>query len=1099
MTSLTKCLILFLSLFMLTACDSSDSNRDDITSLALTPSNAYVNLNGTQTYTLVATYSDNSTATVTNVANWSSSDTAIATIDTGVAIGIDEGETLITTTINGISASANLYVANSLPESLILSNNSNFLITLAQEPITATLLNDNGTTEDISTDDDLIISIEENNCFSITTTEQKRIQAQQGEENCQATILGQYRNMTALSSQLAMTYIPTKITNIGLTPKTQRSPVGIETQYKVLIQHDNGEIYNATKDTNIRWSSSHPNVATINDTGYVESIAAGNTTITATFYDHSISTIHTVTTAQPQSIDLLPKEATIGNQASQAYTAIVTYTDNTTKDVTHNSSTTFQSSDKIVAIISNTDINKGVAKALSSGNTDISVMFSNLKANATLFVSSAQPEYVKVIPQNQILSKGDKQNYQAILVYDNGFTEDITDKANTSWQSKPAENTTVINGLVSAIEAGSAEIIVTYQTLDGSILQGSTTANINTASPSYITVTPQNLHLGLNAEQAYSASVTYSNGWTRDITTDPNLSWSVANGNIAFIDDTGTGTIITEGNTEVQATFRVDANTALTHTSPLFATNATPLKLSIINKNHELPTGTERQFYAELTFDDDTVIDVTNNPQLFWSSDNNIASIQQGTLKANSSGTATLTATYILDENTALSDTSSLTIVDATPYQLTLTADTQTVGLTSELQYRATLWYSEGMTADVTYHPNTYWQSSDPDIATIEQGYVNTFNAGNTNITAYYQFDNDTRIATSDTQLTVSSTSPSSLAISLSDDTTEALTSNIIDTNNDDHSRGTFIEQAYTAILTFDDNSTMDVTHSDKLAWFTDETQQTVAISFDNKAYTQTSGNTHINAFYQGSQSINLYDNSALTVNGSLPTNISITVDNELYEGNIIQLQAYAHYDNGTPSQNITQHASSYWSSSDNGTLTISNQTNAKGLAYGEAVGDDITITLTFLLPDQLEPLTTSITRSVLEDKISGYWITNVENEVYDKNKVNKTISMSTNSNSTLYAYLHFQSGIVRNVSDITQWCVSTQEESTEWCTTNGIATITQGETEYNQVTIETNTQTNTHDSPADIRARLPLEYIDVTPSDDLTHVYVTPLFLVVE
>jgi trimeric autotransporter adhesin len=58
----------------------------------------------------------------------------------------------------------------------------------------------------------------------------------------------------------------------------------------------------------------------------------------------------------------------------------------------------------------------------------------------------------------------------------------------------------------------------------------------------------------------------------------------------------------------------------------------------------------------------------------------------------------------------------------------------------STLQFRATVRYADGTIADVTDHPNTVWNTSDPSVATVSKtGLVTAVKEGLVDITADYK------------------------------------------------------------------------------------------------------------------------------------------------------------------------------------------------------------------------------------------------------------------------------------------------------------------------------------------------------------------------
>jgi len=82
-----------------------------VTSIAVTPANAVVAVNGLRRYVATATYSNNTTAVITTTATWTSSSTTTATVlPTGWATGVTPGTIVVTATSGGKSGSANLTV-----------------------------------------------------------------------------------------------------------------------------------------------------------------------------------------------------------------------------------------------------------------------------------------------------------------------------------------------------------------------------------------------------------------------------------------------------------------------------------------------------------------------------------------------------------------------------------------------------------------------------------------------------------------------------------------------------------------------------------------------------------------------------------------------------------------------------------------------------------------------------------------------------------------------------------------------------------------------------------------------------------------------------
>jgi hypothetical protein len=87
-----------------------------LVSLAVTPANASLVVNGTQAYTASGTYSDGSTQNLTASVTWSSTNTAAATITAaGVATGVTSGSTTIQAALGAITGSTGLTVTTTIP------------------------------------------------------------------------------------------------------------------------------------------------------------------------------------------------------------------------------------------------------------------------------------------------------------------------------------------------------------------------------------------------------------------------------------------------------------------------------------------------------------------------------------------------------------------------------------------------------------------------------------------------------------------------------------------------------------------------------------------------------------------------------------------------------------------------------------------------------------------------------------------------------------------------------------------------------------------------------------------------------------------------
>jgi Bacterial Ig-like domain (group 2) len=118
-----------------------------LSSIAVTPNPAAIEVGATQQFIATATYSDNSTKVVTSAATWKSANTGVATVNaTGLASGVAANSTTVTATFNGISSNAATLNVTAVA---ITPSPATFAVG-ATEQFTAKQNNPDGTTTDIT-------------------------------------------------------------------------------------------------------------------------------------------------------------------------------------------------------------------------------------------------------------------------------------------------------------------------------------------------------------------------------------------------------------------------------------------------------------------------------------------------------------------------------------------------------------------------------------------------------------------------------------------------------------------------------------------------------------------------------------------------------------------------------------------------------------------------------------------------------------------------------------------------------------------------------------------------------------------------------------
>lgn len=199
------------------------------------------------------------------------------------------------------------------------------------------------------------------------------------------TTIGATWNGVAGTTVLTVT--PATLRTIQVTPFAPTLPVGFNTRLTATgIYSDN-----STQDLTglATWTSSAPTVASVSTAmgsrGLVTPLSAGTATISATYAGVTGTTAVTVTSATLVSIEVAPATATVRRFASQAFTAIGTFSDMSRLEVT--TYVTWLSSTPSIADVSNAAGSQGVAKGLSTGMVSITAVRGNVTGRAALTVT----------------------------------------------------------------------------------------------------------------------------------------------------------------------------------------------------------------------------------------------------------------------------------------------------------------------------------------------------------------------------------------------------------------------------------------------------------------------------------------------------------------------------------------------------------------------------------------------------------------------------------------------------------------------------------------------------------------------------------------
>ncbi len=612
------------------------------------------------------------------------------------------------------------------------------------------------------------------------------------------------------------------------------------------------------------------------------------------------------------SIQVTGPGATLTVDQTQQMTAIGTYSNGTTKDLT--STATWSSSSGAVTVAAG-----GMVTANSTGTCTLSAKMGSVTGSASLTVGVVLVS-IAVTPANPAVAPGTTQQLIATGTYNDGTTQNLTGSA--TWRSSNSAVATIstsmpTQGLAKAVAAGNSTI-----TASSGTISGSTTLTVTSAFITSISVSPGNANIPLGIAQQFAAAGTFSDGTVQDVTGV--VTWKSSITSIASITVSGLATGLDIGTTSISATLGTVSGSAP------FTVNAANLSsIAITPANGSIAQGTTAQLTATGTFNDGGTRNLTQ--QVIWSSsDSTVATIGANGIAAGqargSSGSSTTIITAVLG---SVSASVNFTVTNATVSSITVTPTGATIPSGSQKNFQATGLFSDSTTQDITN--NCKWTSSDTSVATVVAGGIATgVAAGTAGINASFGG------VIGSTTLSVDSATLVSLALSPTN-TILAPSSSL----------------GYNAVGTFSDGSQRQM--NTIVTWSSSDTQ-VATVSTWGKVTGQSAGTATI-----GVQSGTTTASVSLVVEGSTLSSLQVSPASasvpESIQSAFIAIGVFANGD----TLDLTNIVA--WTSSAPSVATISNAVNSQGSATGLAPG---TTFISALFAGQVGTASLTVTNATL-------------------------------------------------------------------------------------------------------------------------------------
>lgn len=465
---------------------------------------------------------------------------------------------------------------------------------------------------------------------------------------------------------------------------------------------------------------------------------------------------------------------------------------------------------------------------------------------------------LSVTPTTVSMAMGSTQQFTATGKYSDGSSSDVT--SSVQWTSS---NTSIASiaatGVATALGVGNSTIAANFGPIHATAALDVT---IQGASLKAIAISPTALSVPVNTAQQFTATGSYSDGSSRDITLLVN--WNSSAPAVATVNATGLVTGISAGSATLSATMgAIKQTTTVTVTAPTISF------VTVSPDGLTLPIGINQQYVATANYTDGTSQDLVNG--VTWSS------TSTSVTTINSSGLATTVgagSTTIQAKVGTFTDTATLTVVAAHLTGISVSPSTSSIAAGTREQFTATGTFDDGSTQLLT---SVTWSSSAPSVATVNSlGLTTGVATGTANISA------------------ASGSVIGSAALTI---TGASLVSIVITPANSSMPVGA--TKQFVATGSFSDSSTQDLTAS--VSW----SSLNPSIATINNAGLVTSiasGTTKISAL-AGS----ITGSTGLTVSAAKLVSISILPANpKIAAGTSIQLQAVAKFSDGSTATNVS-------------------------------------------------------------------------------------------------------------------------------------------------------------------------------------------------
>ena len=314
---------------------------------------------------------------------------------------------------------------------------------------------------------------------------------------------------------------------------------------------------------------------------------------------------------------------------------------------------------------------------------------------------------------------GAQQLFTAVGTFNNGSTENL---ASVLWSSSstsiaPVSNDATNPGIAASLTQGTAIV-----TANAAGIAGSATLTVSAPTLVSIQLSPEGPTIPLGGTQQFTATGTYTDGSTQDLTTSAN--WSSSASVVATINSSGLAAGLFQG----VATIQVSSG-SVSATTNLNIGSAALVSVAMSPASATIAAGTTQQYLATGTYSDGSTQNITG--LVAWSSLSSVATINNAGLALGmSQGSTTVSASF-----ESISVSVPLTVGPPNLVSLSITPNFASLSIGAAQQFIATGTYTDGTTQNLT--SSSSWGSSNPGVLGVSNsGLATASSIGAVTITA---------------------------------------------------------------------------------------------------------------------------------------------------------------------------------------------------------------------------------------------------------------------------------------------------------------------------------------------------------------------------